>query len=408
MEISLYNTLTGRKEALKPHGNNVGMYVCGVTPYDYAHVGNARPAVVFDVLFRFLNAQGLAVTYLRNFTDIDDKIIASMQKKGESLSEVSQKFIDAYHKDMRALNVLHAGEYGHSTLHEPRVTAHVDDIRAMIETLVAKGHAYAVPSGDVVYDVSSFKNYGALSGKVLEDLQAGARVGVNDEKRDPKDFILWKAAKEGEPFWPAPAVNGAKDGRPGWHIECSAMSKALLGNHFQIHGGGEDLKFPHHECEIAQSEGANGEKYVDIWMHNAFITVERQKMSKSLHNFTTVNQLLEKHEGVAIRVWILGTHYRKPVDLSETALQQAAKQAKKMISAWEKLPDGEAVEDATTADLLQKFNAALADDLNTQKAIGFVNQLVKHANGQMAENAPTLPTIKNALGQMLEVLGVMN
>ena len=283
--LRIYNTLTRDKQELRPiEPGKVRMYVCGMTVYDYCHLGHARVMVVFDVVYRYLRELGYDVTYIRNITDIDDKIINRANERGEPFVALTERFIAAMHEDAAALGVL-------TPTDEPRATGHMAEILAMTETLIAKGHAYTADNGDVYYAVASFPGYGRLSGKDTEDLRVGARVEIGEAKRDPLDFALWKAAKPGEPAWASPWGNG----RPGWHIECSAMSTCALGNHFDIHGGGADLQFPHHENEIAQSEGATGESFVNLWMHNGFVRVNEEKMSKSLGNFFTVREVLERY-----------------------------------------------------------------------------------------------------------------
>ncbi|NOY62558.1 MAG: cysteine--tRNA ligase, partial [Gammaproteobacteria bacterium] len=298
--LNIYNSFVGKKSPFQAiTRGKVGMYVCGMTVYDYCHVGHARVMVVFDVVARYLRASGYEVTYVRNITDIDDKIIRRAAENGEPIDVLTERFIRAMHEDATALGVLPPD-------HEPRATHSMVAIVDMIQRLVDNGFAYRAANGDVYYDVSRFERYGELSGKQLEDLRAGARVEVDEAKQDPLDFVLWKAAKEGEPQWPSPW--GA--GRPGWHIECSAMSTTCLGNHFDIHGGGMDLQFPHHENEIAQSCGATGEQFANVWMHNGFVQIDEEKMSKSLGNFFTVREVLGRYQPEVVRYFILTSHYR--------------------------------------------------------------------------------------------------
>lgn len=361
MTLQLHNTLTRKKEDFTPlDANNIRLYVCGITPYDDAHIGHARVYVVFDVLFRLLrHVYGEnAVTYVRNFTDIDDKIIARAQERNEEPTALAQRFIDSFHADMQALNTL-------PPTHEPRVTDHkvMDGIVTFIEALIKKGSAYEIPGDGIYLDIKKIESedgyrYGQLSGKKLEDLIAGARVEANTSKRNAGDFALWKLAKPGEPQWNTPW--GA--GRPGWHIECSVMSEQLLGPMFDLHGGGEDLQFPHHENELAQSVACHGHIHAKVWLHNAFITVGGTKMSKSLGNFTTIKDALAKYSPEAIRLWLLQTHYRKPVDFSDEALAACENRLKKL------LPKVRAV--TTEKPFTQDFLAALLDDLNTPKALG--------------------------------------
>src|SRR5690348_6630655 len=311
--LEIYNSLTRRKEAFRPiQPPEVRMYVCGLTVYDHMHIGHARMLVVFDAVARWLRASGYRLTYVRNITDIDDKIIKRAAENGESVGDLTGRFIKATHEDEQALYVLQPDQ-------EPRATQAIDGMVAMIGELMKKGHAYQGTDGDVFYAVNSFKDYGKLSGKRLEDLRAGERVEVDEAKRDPLDFVLWKSAKPGEPSWPSPW--GA--GRPGWHIECSAMSTHALGDTFDIHGGGMDLAFPHHENEIAQSEGATGKHFVNLWMHNGFVNVDDEKMSKSLGNFFTVRDVLKVYPAEVIRYFILGSHYRSPLNYSDQQLDQA-------------------------------------------------------------------------------------
>ncbi|MEJ2650564.1 MAG: cysteine--tRNA ligase, partial [Gammaproteobacteria bacterium] len=311
--LKIYNTLTKEKEVFVPRqAGKIGMYVCGMTVYDYCHVGHARVMVVFDVVARYLRASGYAVTYVRNITDIDDKIIKRAHENGEEMATLTARFIAAMHEDAAALAVLPPDD-------EPRATASMEAIVEMILSLKERGYAYQADNGDVYYDVSRFAHYGALSGKRVEDLRAGERVAVDEAKDDPLDFVLWKPAKPGEPSWDAPFGPG----RPGWHIECSAMSTHCLGEHFDIHGGGMDLMFPHHENEIAQSQGARGQKFVNYWMHNGFVQINEEKMSKSLGNFFTVREVLKQYRPEVVRYFILSSHYRSPLNYSQENLDSA-------------------------------------------------------------------------------------
>ena len=312
--LKIHNSLTAQKELFRPiEPGKVRMYVCGVTVYDHIHLGHARMLMVFDMVQRYLRASGFDVTYVRNVTDIDDKTIERAAANGEEWSALARRFTTSMHEDCAALRL-------DPPDHEPRATEYIGAIVAMIETLVAKGYAYVADDGDVLYSVRRFAPYGRLSGKRLEDLRAGARVRVDDAKRDPLDFVLWKAAKPGEPAWDSPWGRG----RPGWHIECSAMSTALLGGHFDLHGGGMDLKFPHHENEIAQSCAACGTEFVNVWMHNGFVRIDDQKMSKSLGNFFTVRDVLAQlRDPEVLRFFLLGSHYRGPINYSTEQLAQA-------------------------------------------------------------------------------------
>ena len=403
-QIKVYNSYTRKKEAFNPiDPNNVRMYVCGVTPYDYAHIGNARPAIVFDTLFRFLKTQFPKVTYLRNFTDVDDKIINRANEQGVSPEALSQKFIRIYHADMAKLNVYASDDfetYPHnkdnkivtSGMKEPLVTGHISEIVAMISVLLEKRHAYVGKSGDVLYDTTTFPEYGKLAGKKLDELNAGARVAVSDDKRNPTDFVLWKSAKPGEPSWPFnDTYADVNAGRPGWHIECSAMIHKRFGHSFDIHAGGEDLQFPHHDCEIAQSKSAFGGDYARFWMHNAFINVGGEKMSKSLGNFTTVHQLLEKYSGEAIRLWMLSTHYRKPIDLTQEALDAAEKSMAGLMRAV-------AHADDQSVKIPEDFYRALGDDMNTPQALALLYAQAKKAHVGDKQAASVLKAMADVLG----------
>lgn len=400
--MRIYNSFTKSKVDFIPlNEGEVKMYVCGVTPYDYAHIGNARPAIVFDTLYRFLKAQDYAVTYVRNFTDVDDKIINRANEQGlENWQDLPEKFIKIYHQDMKNLNVLGYADEANaenktgSHILEPRVTEHIEDIIVMVKTLLDKKIAYIGKSGDVLYDTNKFPDYGKLSGNILQNLDTGQRVAVSDDKRNETDFVLWKSTKEGEQMsWlfdykddEGQVVNA---GRPGWHIECSAMSKEHLGESFDIHGGGEDLKFPHHECEIAQSIGAGSEEaeFARYWMHNAFINVDGEKMSKSLGNFKTVHSLLEKYSGEAIRLWMLSTHYRKPIDLTEGALASAEKKLKSFYLTLQRVLKLEG-EFEIEADFSDSFVDALTDDLNTALALSLIEASMKSINKNLDANKP--------------------
>jgi cysteinyl-tRNA synthetase len=394
--LRIFNTLSGQKEPLNTiRPGQVGMYVCGITVYDFCHVGHARFLVVFDMVRRYLRHRGYRVTYVRNITDIDDKIIRRAAEVGEPIGALTERFIEAMREDCAAIGVEPAD-------YEPRATEHIPGILAMIATLVERGLAYAVPDGDVLYAVARFPAYGQLSGKKLEDLRAGARVEVDPNKRDPLDFVLWKRAKPGEPAWESPW--GA--GRPGWHIECSAMSKALLGEHFDIHGGGMDLKFPHHENEIAQSCGASGHAFVNLWMHNGFLTVDDTKMSKSLGNFFTIREVLPRlrHPEV-LRTFLLLSHYRGPINYSTVQLQQADAALTRLYTALRGLaPDAQLVRGAASA----AFEAALDDDLNTPEAFAVLQGLARDINAARASGeeavACALATELRALASIIGVL----
>jgi len=386
--LRIYNSKTRKKEALVPIvPGRVRMYVCGMTVYDLCHLGHARVLVVFDLVYRYLRARGYQVDYVRNITDIDDKIIDRAHERGESCSELTERFITAMHEDAQALGVL-------PPTREPRATAHIAEILTMIRVLVDKGHAYVAANGDVYYAVASFDGYGRLSGKDPRALRAGARVEVGTAKRDPLDFALWKAAKPGEPTWDSPWGPG----RPGWHIECSAMSTACLGNHFDIHGGGADLQFPHHENEIAQSEGATGEPFVDCWMHNGFVRVNDEKMSKSLGNFFTVRKILSRYRPEEVRYFILASHYRSPLNYDDEHLDQARGALTRLYTALRGLPEA----DLTDAGGFRKrFHAAMEDDFNTPEAVAVLFDLAREINRVRATDGPAA----SALGAELKTLG---
>ncbi|MCP1727089.1 cysteinyl-tRNA synthetase [Natronospira proteinivora] len=365
--LEIYNSLTRRKEPFKPlEAGKIRMYVCGITVYDYCHIGHARMMVVFDVIARYLRYRGYELTYVRNITDIDDKIIQRAAENDEDVNVLTERFIDAMHEDERALNVLAPDV-------EPKATEHLDAIIELIQTLEAKGYAYVGASGDVYYSVSRFKNYGRLSGKRTEDLRAGSRVAVEEAKRDPLDFVLWKQAKAGEPAWPSPWG----DGRPGWHIECSAMSTRHLGKHFDIHGGGMDLKFPHHENEIAQSCAAHDSDYVNYWIHNGFVQVDEEKMSKSLGNFFTVREVLKIYPAEIIRMFMLNSHYRSPLNYTTDNLDIARAALERFYTVLREIEPGQAPADSSYRD---QFQAAMDDDFNTPEAIAVLFDLVRDAN----------------------------
>jgi cysteinyl-tRNA synthetase len=367
------------------------MYVCGITVYDYCHVGHARFMVVFDMVARYLRARGFKVTYVRNITDIDDKIIKRARENGERIDQLTERFIQAMQEDAAALGVLPPDD-------EPRATAYLPDIIDMIAKLIDKGYAYAGDNGDVYYQVRKFPNYGALSGKSLDSLQVGARVEADEAKRDPLDFVLWKAAKPGEPSWDSPWGKG----RPGWHIECSAMSTTCLGHHFDIHGGGMDLQFPHHENEIAQSEAATGEKFVDVWMHNGFVRVDDEKMSKSLGNFFTVREVLKKYPGEAVRYFILNSHYRSPLDYSDENLRAAKSALDGLYIALNDLtPDANAAGFEHEA----RFHAAMEDDFSTPKAFAELAELGRAIN--RAKNAGDMAQANRLAGVLCRLGGVL-
>jgi cysteinyl-tRNA synthetase len=392
--LKIYNTLTRQKETFKPRiEGKVGMYVCGMTVYDYCHIGHARVMVVFDTVARYFRHLGYDLTYVRNITDIDDKIIQRANDNSEDFNQLTARFIDAMHEDERALAVLPPDI-------EPRATQSIASIIAMIETLLAKGFAYVGNNGDVFYAVEKFKDYGNLSGKKLEDLQAGERVDVDTAKQNPFDFVLWKMAKANEPSWPSPWG----DGRPGWHIECSAMSTCCLGNHFDIHGGGMDLQFPHHENEIAQSEGATGEKFVNLWMHNGFVRVNEEKMSKSLGNFFTVREVLKQYRPEIIRFFILSSHYRSPLNYSDEQLNEAGAALNRLYTALR----GVAVPDVpVSADYQSRFEQAMDDDFNTPVAVSVLFDLARELNKNKDNDAERAGELAVSLKKLGDLLGVL-
>ncbi|MDX1347513.1 MAG: cysteine--tRNA ligase [Thiomicrorhabdus chilensis] len=369
MALHIYNTETRQKELFTPiHPGQVGIYVCGVTVYDFCHIGHARVMVVFDTVVRHLRSLGYDVNYVRNITDIDDKIIKRALENGESIQALTTRMIEEMHADEAAMNVLRPDM-------EPKATEYMDEIQQMIQTLIDKGYAYPATNGDVYFKVKSFKEYGRLSGKNLEELEAGSRVEVNEIKQDPMDFVLWKASKENEPAWDS----NWGDGRPGWHIECSAMSTKCLGNHFDIHGGGMDLSFPHHENEIAQSECATGEHYVNTWMHCGFVRIDDEKMSKSLNNFFTIREVLKMYHPEVIRYFLLASHYRSPVNYSQENLEAAKASVGRLYSALEAVEPGEAVQDS---QFEKDFMDVMNDDFNTPKAMAVLFELAKEVNKQ--------------------------
>jgi cysteinyl-tRNA synthetase len=391
--LRIHNSLSREKEEFRPIvPGKVGMYVCGMTVYDYCHVGHARVLVVFDMVARWLRASGYCVTYVRNITDIDDKIIRRAQEGGESIRDLTDRFIDFMHEDADALGVLRPD-------HEPRATDYVEEMKGMIERLQENGYAYVAATRDVCYSVRRFHGYGKLSGKSLDDLRAGERVDVADGKQDPLDFVLWKSAKDSEPDeakWPAPW--GA--GRPGWHIECSAMSSELLGAHFDIHGGGQDLQFPHHENEIAQSEGTHGGTFVNYWMHNGFVRVDDEKMSKSLGNFFTIREVLKKYDSEVVRYFILRAHYRSPLNYSDGHLEDAKKSLDRLYNGLEHARDDVPV-DWNEAHA-QRFRSAMDDDFNTPEAMSVLFDLATEAIRGSVSAASQLKALGGLLGLLAD------
>lgn len=413
-KIKVYDTLSKEKSLFVPvTPGEVKIYVCGVTPYNHPHIGNARPAVTWDVIRRYLIHVGYKVQFIQNFTDVDDKIINKAQGEGTDWKTISDRYIEAYFKVMDALHVRHADVY-------PRVSDHMKDIIQMISKLIEKGHAYILDN-DVYYDISTFKAYGALSGRKIEDMLAGARVEVNEGKKNPGDFALWKGAKPGEPSWESPWGPG----RPGWHIECSAMSIHYLGNNFDFHGGGSDLIFPHHENEIAQTEGTTGTKFVNYWLHNGFITINSEKMSKSLNNFFLVKDALESYSGDALRYFLLSVHYRNPLDYSTERLDEAEKNMERLkevihrirelaiLSGNMETEESRALAKASD-EALRGFHEAMNDDFNTGLATGALFDLARSINTYSAiidtgvtVDAAAVNKAYEALKIITDVLGIL-
>ncbi|PIE75115.1 MAG: cysteine--tRNA ligase [Deltaproteobacteria bacterium] len=401
MGLKIYNTLTGEKEDFVPlKENSVSIYVCGPTVYDYSHIGHARSVVVFDTVVRYFRACGYKVKYIRNFTDVDDKIIKRANEKGVSSEEIALKFIDEFSKDMAALNALKPD-------HEPKATEHIDEIVQLIKTLVEKGYAYEV-DGDVYFRVEKLNEYGKLSGRNIEDMRAGARIEVDERKESPFDFALWKSAKPGEPYWETPFGKG----RPGWHIECSAMSRKYLGETFDIHGGGKDLIFPHHENEIAQSEAAHDKEFVRYWMHNGFVRIDHEKMSKSLNNFLTIKDTLELWHPEVVRFFLLSKHYRSPIDFTENSLKEAESSLDRIYTFLEKAESfTDSYENESFSDLpvWNEFVSAMDDDFNTARAIGIIFESVRTANKNIDEkkNIREIALTAAAVKKMGTCLGVL-
>lgn len=406
--MKILNTLTRRKEEFKPiNEGKVGIYVCGPTVYDYIHIGNARPMIVFDTLRRYLEYKGYEVNYVSNFTDVDDKIIKRANAEGVDASVISERYIAEVKKDMAALNVREA------TTH-PKATEEIPDMIEMVKTLIEKDYAYEV-NGTVYFRTRKFKDYGKLSKKNIDDLRSGNRdllVSGIDEKEDPLDFVLWKPKKEGEPSWPSPWG----DGRPGWHLECSVMSKKYIGDVIDIHAGGEDLIFPHHENEIAQSEAANGTEFARYWMHNGFLKINNEKMSKSLGNFFTVREIAEKYPLQVIRFFMLSAHYRSPLNFSAELVEASKNGLERILTAVDRLKsingtDGDV--DKSVADemdaFVKKYEDAMDDDLNTADAISVIFELVKYANVNVTEESSkaTVELVLNTIEKLCDILGII-
>jgi len=415
MSLRLYNTLSAEKELFVPRvPGKIGMYVCGVTVYDFCHVGHARAGIVFDMIYRYLRFSGYDVTYVRNYTDIDDKIINRANNEGCDYRTIADRYIATFDDDMDRLGMLRPTV-------EPKATDHIDDIIEIISRLIENGHAYTV-EGDVYFSVETFADYLKLSKRNLDDMLAGARVDLDERKRNPMDFALWKATKPGEPWWESPWGKG----RPGWHIECSAMSMRFLGPSFDIHGGGKDLVFPHHENEIAQSEGANGCQFVKYWLHNGFVNINSEKMSKSLGNFFTIREVLEIFDPETIRFFVLQAHYRSPLDYSDQNLKEAQAGLTRIYEALALLDDALSVDPVSTdtapsaaelaekaAGLLPRFKEAMDDDFNTAQGLGILFDSVRTLNRTMAEGAgkssasrPALEQLKESCVEIGNVLGL--
>ena len=409
--MKIYNTLTKKKEEFVPlEEGKVRMYVCGPTVYSYIHIGNARPIIIFDAFRRYLEYKGYEVIYVSNFTDVDDKIIKRANEEGVSASEISERYIKEFCKDRDALNIREA------TYH-PKATEEIDGMIEMIDTLIKKGHAYE-KNGTVYFRTRSFAGYGKLSKKNIDDLEAGARIAVNDEKEDPMDFVLWKPKKEGEPAWPSPWG----EGRPGWHIECSVMSRKYLGEQIDIHAGGEDLIFPHHENEIAQSEAANGKEFAKYWMHNAFLNIDNKKMSKSDGNFFNVRDILKEYDPQVLRFFMLNSHYRSPLNFSKDLMESAKNALERIQTAAEQLEyykennkndkalseeESSVIKEAEALE--QKFIDALDDDFNTADAIAAIFELVKLANINCSSDSSLelINTISGKLVGLCDLLGII-
>jgi len=389
--LQIHNSLTKQKEVFTPiEPGKVKLYVCGMTVYDLCHVGHARVMVVFDIVTRYLRARGYEVTYVRNITDIDDKIIARANENKETIGSLTTRFIDEMNQDADALGVMRPDI-------EPKATESMAEIIAMIETLIEKGFAYAADNGDVYYDVSEFEGYGKLSGRNTDELRSGERVAVNEAKHDPLDFVLWKAAKADEPAWDSPWGNG----RPGWHIECSAMSADCLGEHFDIHGGGQDLQFPHHENEIAQSEGAHGCQSVNYWMHNGFVRIDDEKMSKSLGNFFTVREVLQQYSPEVIRYFILSSHYRSPLNYSDESLDQAKSALTRYYTALRDIEPQTNVQWQDDDDFGVRFKSAMDDDFNTALALSVMADVRQALNKADNEQQSYLAGLLHSFGDVL-------
>jgi len=404
--MQIYNTMTRKKEPFVPiKEGEVSMYVCGPTVYDYFHIGNARPFVVFDTMRRYLEYRGYKVKYVQNFTDIDDKMINRANRDGITVKELGDRFIREYYQDADALGIERATV-------NPRATEHIGDIIKLVKKLIEKGHAYATENGDVYFAVRSFPGYGKLKGQDVNDMENGARIAPTEQKRDPLDFALWKGEKPGEPSWPSPWGKG----RPGWHVECSAMSMKYLGESFDIHGGGMDLIFPHHENEIAQSEGATGMPFVHYWMHNGYININNQKMSKSLGNFFLVRDIAKEYDLEAVRLFLLTANYRNPVNFSRELMEQAVTSLNRLYTARDRLFDtavDETVDDSNVGAELDafrdRFNDAMDDDLNTADALGVLFDFARWINifATGAHTKAAIEAVKTRYAELNGVLGLV-
>ncbi len=392
--LTIYNSLTRRKEKFQPiDPGKVRMYVCGITVYDYCHIGHARMILVFDMIVRYLRFRGYEVNYVRNITDIDDKIINRSRESGEPFNELTGRFIQAMNEDFEALNVLVPDS-------EPRATDHIEQIIVMIDRLLENGYAYRAGNSDIFYDVSAFGDYGKLSGKNVEELRAGIRVDVQEEKADPVDFALWKAEKPGEPAWDSPWGRG----RPGWHIECSAMSTHCLGDDFDIHGGGQDLRFPHHENEIAQSCGAGSRTFVNTWIHNGFVRVDDEKMSKSLGNFFTIREVMERYLPEVIRFFILSSHYRSPLNYSDGHLDEARAGLTRLYTSIRDIDPGDG---ELEPGYRQRFEQVMDDDFNTRAAVTLFHEIAGEINRLEDKASEHASCLARTLVRLGGVLGIM-
>ena len=404
--MQVYNTLTNRKEEFVPiEPGKVRMYVCGPTVYNFFHIGNARPFVVFDTMRRYLEYRGYKVKYVQNFTDIDDKMINRANKEGTTVKELGDRFIKEYYHDADALGIERATV-------NPRATEHIGDIIKLVKKLIEKGHAYATENGDVYFSVRSDPGYGKLKGQNIDDMENGARISPTEQKRDPLDFALWKGEKPGEPSWPSPWGKG----RPGWHVECSAMSMKYLGETFDIHGGGMDLIFPHHENEIAQSEGATGKPFVHYWMHNGYININNQKMSKSLGNFFTVRDIAKEYDLEAVRMFLLTANHRNPVNFSRELMDQTVTSLNRLYTARDRLFDTAVNENADDTEVVSKldefrnrFNEAMDDDLNTADALGILFDFARWINifATDAHTKAAIDAVKERYAELNGVLGLV-